>query len=142
MSGAVAAAAVSGAVPLAITLTPHTVASSSLSTAFAQLTVASDGILKSSSSDDLGGTNYANQWMSPAGAVPAAGYDCRATVTSGTLSSGTAGTWLNCSTGRTWRVDRASLGTKACTFTLEIRDATTLAVLATATMTVSATVEN
>lgn len=67
-------------------------------------------------------------------------YECRATLTSGTLSSGTAGSWLALSSTRRWTVSRASLGSKNCTFTLEIGLAGANTALDTASITLSATV--
>lgn len=67
-------------------------------------------------------------------------YEARATVTSGSLTFGTTGTWLNLGSSRTWGVDRASLnaiGSTTATFTLEIRRGTNI--LATSTVTVTAT---
>jgi hypothetical protein len=68
-------------------------------------------------------------------------FEARATTTSGTLSTGTAGTWLPLSSTQGWGVSQASVGFKSCTFTLEIRDAASLVVLASASITLSATVE-
>lgn len=52
----------------------------------------------------------------------ASGYDVKATVTSGSLSSGTTDTWLNCGTSREWYVQNSIPGTSiACTFTVELR---------------------
>lgn len=70
----------------------------------------------------------------------AADYDIHATVTGGTLTSGTTGSWLNLATSRQWSVTRNSIGSKTCTLQLQIRDAVTLAVLATATVTLTANV--
>jgi hypothetical protein len=74
------------------------------------------------------------------GAGSASDYDCRATVTSGTLSSGTAGTWLNLGTSRTWSKNDPAAGTLAltCVMTLEIRRASDLVVVATSTVTLRA----
>lgn len=79
-------------------------------------------------------------WLNAAGAV--ANYEARATVLSGTLSSGTTGAWLNLATSRSWTLTKGggSAGIVNASFTLEIRDATTLAVLATATIDLSAEV--
>lgn len=89
-----------------------------------------------SSDDDIG------DWMSPNSGAPGGNYEARVTVTSGTLSSGTAGSWLALSANRDWARNRISdsPGTQTCVFTLEIRDASTLVVLATSTVTLSAEV--
>lgn len=84
-----------------------------------------------------GGTiGYAPEWLS---AGTPANYDCRWTTLSGTLSTGTAGVWQNLGTTRAWsRNAGAGVGVMTCSGTLEIRDAATLTVLATATITLTA----
>ena len=56
-------------------------------------------------------------------------YDARFTLSSGTLDSGTAGAWQNLATSRGWGVF-ANNDLKITTGTVEIRDASTLVVLA------------
>ena len=68
----------------------------------------------------------------------ASNYEARATVTSGALSSGTAGSWLNLGTSREWTVAQATVGTNQAIFTVEIRNATTLAVVDAAQITLEA----
>ena len=82
-------------------------------------------------------TTYATleTWLT---AGTASNYEVRATVTSGTLSSGTTGSWLNLGTAREWTVARATVGTKQAIFTVEIRNATTLAVVDAAQVTLEA----
>ncbi|WP_167755567.1 hypothetical protein [Vitreimonas flagellata] len=75
-------------------------------------------------------------WIAPKAAAGAA-YECRVTLNSGTLSSGTTGVWLALSSTRTWTVS-ASSTLKTCNFTVEIRDAASGAVLATATIILTA----
>ena len=65
-------------------------------------------------------------------------YDCRLTVNSGTAPAGSGtGSWLNLATARAWTLtDTTVIGpviSNNCT--IEIRDATTLDVLASATVT-------
>lgn len=73
------------------------------------------------------------------------GYDIRVTPISGTFSSGSdvVSTWVNLGADRIWQVSKggASSGSKSCTATYEIRNATTLVVLETATITITAFVE-
>lgn len=57
-------------------------------------------------------------------------YECRATVTSGTLTAGTSGSWLDFSTDRTWSKTGGTV-----IFTLEIRDKYSLAVMKSVTIT-------
>ena len=76
-------------------------------------------------------------WVSPKSAAPGT-YECRVTVTSGTLSTGTAGSWLALTSNREWTVFRNTSGSKACTFTVEIRQGVTT--LASCTVTITASV--
>lgn len=69
----------------------------------------------------------------------ASDYDCRFTPTSGTLTSGPTG-WNNLATSREFKVTQTVVGDKTCIGTIEIRDASTLVVLATATIELTATV--
>lgn len=72
-----------------------------------------------------------------------ANYECRATLTSGTFTSGTAGSWLALTSTRTWSVTQSgSVGTKGAIFTLEIRNASTLEVYDSATIDIHATVSD
>ena len=68
----------------------------------------------------------------------ASNYECRATVISGALSSGTAGSWLSLGTSREWTVTQSVVGTNTCDLTIEIRNASTLVVLDSATITIEA----
>lgn len=79
--------------------------------------------------------SYPGEWLT-AGVPEDA--ECRATVTSGSLSSGTTGTWLALSADRTWQVNRFTDGSKNCVFTLEIRRASDGTVLATASISITA----
>ena len=78
----------------------------------------------------------AGQWITPASGF--SGYDARATVTSGSGGSlsGTTGSWLNLSSSRTWELTSFTSGLLCDrVLTVEIRDATTLTVLTSATIT-------
>lgn len=68
----------------------------------------------------------------------ASSYECRATVTFGALTSGTADTWLNLGSSREWYVQRSTSGSSDCIIIVEIRNASTLAVVSTATIEMSA----
>lgn len=63
----------------------------------------------------------------------ASGFEARVTVTSGALSSGTVGSWVNLGTSQTW--SRSSTGETI--FLVEIRDAATLTVQDSATITLT-----
>ncbi len=75
-------------------------------------------------------------WITPKAAA-GINYEARVTVTSGTLSSGTSGSWLPLNITRTWTVTAVST-IKTCTFTLEIREATSGTVVASASITITA----
>ncbi|MDZ7355865.1 MAG: hypothetical protein ONB55_22320 [candidate division KSB1 bacterium] len=75
----------------------------------------------------------ANQWIVPRSAA-GANYEARATVTSGTLMSGTTGTWLALSTSRSWDVQAVAPGSVEATITVEIRFAPTSEVLTSASI--------
>jgi hypothetical protein len=68
------------------------------------------------------------------------GYEVKATVTSGSLTSGTTGSWLSLSSNRSWsKTDSTAGGSSAdAAFTLQIRAAGTTTVLDSATITLSA----
>ncbi len=113
-------------------------ATSSPTSATASYALASDGDI-----DATAGTNTSvdrGDWISPQ--INMSAYEARATVTSGTLSSGTEGTWLSLGTTRTWNVVHSGIGTgsTSCEFTLEIRRTSDGVVLDTATITLQAIV--
>lgn len=66
-------------------------------------------------------------------------YECRATLNSGSLGSGTTGSWLALSSTRTWAVATSSPGTQSANLTIEIRLASTGVVLTSATITLNST---
>lgn len=75
-------------------------------------------------------------WCTPTG--EAINYDVLVTITSGTLTSGTAGTWVSLSTTQTWTRGAAIGLSELCTFTVQIRRTGTGTVLDTATITLDA----
>jgi len=78
-------------------------------------------------------------WVVPTSAAGSA-YEARLSYVSGsTITTGTAGSWLSLGTSRNWGLSTTSVGTVSGVYTAEIRNASTLAVLATATITFSAT---
>lgn len=107
--------------------------------------VGSDGNLYFGSWFDYSGTG---SWAADAiysvdsawtNGIPSA-YEVRCTVDSGTTPSGSAtGSWLSCATTREWYITDTVAGGGAVTTatTIEIRDAITLTVLATASFDVS-----
>lgn len=72
-------------------------------------------------------------WITPKSAA-GANYEARATLVSGSIASGTLNTWLALSASRQWFCQQASIGTQSATLTIEIRNASTLSVLASASI--------
>lgn len=106
--------------------------------AVCSLTVNSSGALTTSP------TGSGNQTWLDAG--NASQVDVRLTQVSltggGSMGGSALATWLNCATTRTWTNTNTTNGNNSSTFTgtLEFRDASTLAVLDTATVTLAANV--
>lgn len=70
-------------------------------------------------------------------------YDCRMTMNSGTNFGGSSlSTWLSLSSIRSWSLSRSTNGTTTGTATLEIRRASSGYVLASSTITLTATRES
>jgi hypothetical protein len=77
-------------------------------------------------------TAFGGEWLL-SGAASA--YEARATLVSGTSPAGSAlSSWLVLSSDRTWTLTTAATGYKTCELTIEIRNATTEAVLDTASV--------
>ncbi len=107
--------------------------------ATAGVQVNTDGVLY-----NLQAASYTSEftWLTSSG-TPSSSYWVRWTNTSGTLSSGTAGSWLQLNSTREFSVTFTDDGggSKSCTGTLEIAaDSGGASVLATATITLTATV--
>ena len=77
-------------------------------------------------------------WLS--GSTTGSDYECRATIVSGTLSSGTTGSWLALSSDRRWTVTRVAPGDKTCILTIEIGLVGTSTTLSTGEVTLTAEV--
>lgn len=71
----------------------------------------------------------------------AADYEVRATVLSGTVSGFATGSWLGCGTDREWTKNRAVVGTTEAQIRVELKLAADTAILASAIVTLKATVE-
>jgi len=123
--GVVAAA---GSAPLSALVTARSsTVTKAGTTATAGYQIKNDG--NASITDAFGGYgNISGEWET-AGRSPSL-YEVYFHVTSGTLSGGpTEDTWLNCGTTYACIVSQATVGTKTCTFTVEIRNAATTASL-------------
>lgn len=68
-------------------------------------------------------------WLLPSSSSLASQWECRVTVTSGALSSGTTGSWVDMATGGTWARNTAG----SATLTFEFRDKATQTVRSTQT---------
>lgn len=78
----------------------------------------------------------AETWCSP---VDEAGnYEARVTVTSGTLSTGTTGSWLSLASAQTWTRTANAGALQSCTMTVEVRRTGSGTVLDSATITLEA----
>lgn len=72
---------------------------------------------------------FSGNWITPTSAAGSA-YDIRMTRNSGATPTGsTTGIWLSLGTTRTWTISQSGIGTTASNVTVEIRNASTLAVL-------------
>ena len=91
-----------------------------------------------SDGDIISGAGDAGDWLLPKGAAPS-DYEAKITMTSGTLTSGTTGSWLALSSTRTWTLNRNIVGTSTAQGTLEIRKGSGFT-LASATITWTAEV--
>ena len=78
-------------------------------------------------------------WIIPRSAA-GGDYEVYATLNSGTLDSGTTGSWLGLGTSRSWGVTRSSLGTDSAQIGLEIRRVGTVNVLGSCTVDLNAEV--
>lgn len=86
-----------------------------------------------------GGDGVIGQWIVPQ--VGMGSYEARATLNSGSVTSGTTGSYLALSSTRAWSILRSSVGTTSAGLTIEIRLIGSATVLATATVTLSANVD-
>jgi hypothetical protein len=104
-------------------------------TAVAKYRLVNTGRIEATSGDntllDLGA------WLDPG--ATANEYECRATVFSGSLTSGTTGSWLNLGTTREWSLTGPAFsGQQTCLMTLQIRRASDGEILASETISFTA----
>jgi len=105
-------------------------------------TLSSTGDITFTISGDTSGTQDIGDWISPKSGM--SNYECLATVTSGTLTSGTQGSWLNLGSPQSWTRTRpgGTTGQASVTFTLQIRQVGTTTILASASITLLAQTES
>jgi hypothetical protein len=77
-------------------------------------------------------------WIAPR--VNMALFSARVTMISGTLSSGTTGSFLNLGTTREWQRNRTTIGSNACSFTVDIQRDSNSVIVASATIDMTASV--
>ncbi len=103
-------------------------------TGIAIYTLGNNGIITAT---ELSGPDSTDPWITPQ--INMSGYEARATLLSGTLSSGTTGAWQNLGVTREWsREASPGTGLHTTSFTLEIRRASDATVLASETITLQA----
>lgn len=123
-----------------VSLSNQTIADTTFSPANAsaayQLTSA--GVVNSITT--LAGTVALGDWIIPTSAAGAS-YEVMATEDSGSVTSGTIGAWSALSSTETWTVTRTIVGSSECTLTIQIRQAGTGTVLASATIMLEASKE-
>ena len=102
--------------------------------ATASFSLQNDGDIVTSAGDE-------GDWVTPAVAGVAAAYECFATLDSGTLTSGTTGSWLALSSTRTWTLQQTVVGTNNAQITIQIREIGTSEILDSTVVTFEAIVE-
>jgi hypothetical protein len=134
--GVVAAA---GALPAASLSGQSSTVTKSGQTATASYQIRNDGVALIT--NGIGGSTIpiSGEWETAG--LPGSKYQVYFSVTSGTLSSGPVeDTWLDCSSSYACTVSQVSVGTKTCTFTVEIRNkATTVSLAGPVSVTLTAT---
>lgn len=138
MSGIMMAAA-AAVQSVQIALTNHNISDVSAGgSVSAQLLLNNDGTADFQRTVGADGT-YAGEWVvgAPISSAVAALYEVVVTLTSGTFSVGAAGTF-NLGTSRLWSVSAGSGANKTATATFSIRRVADAAVMATATITLTA----
>ena len=122
-------------VPATLSDQTNTISTADATTSF---TVSNTGAISSVENNSMAGT-----WLTAGNASQVDVRLTQVSLTGGSMAGSALATWLNCGTSRTWSLTNTTNGTSTYTFTgtLEFRDATTLAVLDTATVTLSAIVE-
>lgn len=117
----------------------HTVTSAAAGSQTATLTLLPSGVLRETTTVS-GNVDSASEWLFPQNAAEAALYEAYATVTVGTLFSGTTGSWVSLGSSQSWSIQEVvpGVGPDTATFTLDIRLASSLQVVDTATITLTA----
>jgi len=133
VTGILSAFTTGGSANASVSITNQNVFKSGRNTQTASYSIANDGKVKNQAGAIL------EAWLQGSGGV-VANYEVRATLDSGTLTSGTTGSWLNCSTTRTWSLTNSASdnSTIYAALTIEIRLAATGVVQDSASVTLAA----
>lgn len=101
-----------------VALSDHLVFGSTITplTAVAQFRLRQNG---QAQKDEGGGFTLLETFVNPPAATP--NYECRATLNSGSLTSGTIGSWEAITTPRTWSLTRSLVGDEQAQILIEIR---------------------
>lgn len=111
----------------------HTLSYGTSGAASVQYRIDSSGTVRHGSG---GGFTALETWLLSGAA---SGYDAYVTVTVGALTAGTTGAWVNLGTIRDWTLTAYNSGDNPfCTFTVQIRNASSLVVLTTVTIELNA----
>ena len=134
--GALVGYPATAAPPITVSITNQSVSASAFGPAVAYYQVTNAGTVKNQNGAVL------ESWLL-GGGTPS-NYDARATLISGTLTSGTTGTWFNCGSTLTWSVTNSAHdnSVKTAVILVEIRDVATSTVQDSATITISAESDN
>jgi hypothetical protein len=100
----------------------------------ASCTYATAGTFTGSSNGSTA-SNTSGAWLT---AGPASGLEIKADIVSGSVTAGTTGSWLSLASDRTWTKHQTPDGTSTVVLTVSIRNASTLEVLDSATVTIRA----
>jgi len=86
----------------------------------ASFTLNSNGTCSALAAPITDEANYPSNWATPTTTGIGSSYWARVTVTSGTLTSGTTGSWVQLSSNTTWSKNTTGTGGATVLFTLEI----------------------
>jgi hypothetical protein len=118
----------------AVNLNDSTFHAYSSTSVTASCTYATAGTFTGSSNGSTA-SNTSGAWLT---AGSASGLEIKADIVSGSVTSGTTGSWLSLASDRTWTKTQTPDGTSAVSLTISIRNAATLEVLDSATVTIRA----
>lgn len=138
-SGTISISNFYGTSNVVISITDQNISDFDASAAYAYYILTSSGLVQSSTQGGGTSPTTLETWCTPTS--QASNYEALVTVTSGSLSGGTSGSWVALSSSRSWYVEEFISGnSNLCIFTVQIRRIGTSTTLDTATITLEATV--